>query len=249
MVGLIKKRRYASRVLDQITLFRGDSRAASLSATAAYFALQRDVAEIYAKLRKSGVVKMFGLSKPIKVFVMTVPNLAKLVRDNPENAALARAVRGVTGVTAAGVVQGTYRNWNAANAVFLHLPGSNNIWLSPNTLHVHTSGWLSENNARAGVPAPHRLALEMRRVLKPLGYDGWTYHNGHFRHNGSPFHSEVMLWDAPSKVEFVMDLPILKTPKGAQNRKGARNSKKTRNPTAAPARKPTAASPVRRRPG
>jgi hypothetical protein len=149
-----------------------------------------------------------------KLFVMTASNLAKLVRDNPEDAALARAVRGVTGVTAAGPIHGEkFRNWNAENRAVSRTPAPNIRRLSPNALHVHTGGYLSLNNRKTDVYASKRLALEMHRVLGPLGYDGWTYHDGHFRYSGNAFHSEVMLWDAPSKVHFVMDIPATTTTK------------------------------------
>jgi hypothetical protein len=216
------RRRYASQELDRLTfLYRGSGHLSPrLPADVAFFALHPDVAENYAHahrnfLRKNVVhqprVQVFKLSlifPHAKLFVMTVPNLAKLVRDNPENAALARAVRGVTGVTAAGPIHGEkFRNWNADNEAVLRTPAPNIRWLSPNALHVHTGGWLSPNNQKGDVYASKRLALEMRRVLGPLGYDGWTYHDGHFRYTGKAFHSEVMLWDAPSKVHFVMDMP------------------------------------------
>jgi len=216
------RRRYASQELDRFTfLYRGGGHLSPrLPADVAFFALQPDVAETYAHAhrdvaRKNVVdqprVQVFKLSLMFphaKLFVMTVSNLAKLVRDNPENAALARAVRGVTGVTAAGPIHGEkFRNWNADDEAVLRTPAPNIRWLSRNTLHVHTSGWLSPNNQKANVYASKRLALEMRRVLGPLGYDGWTYYLGHYRHDGHRFHSEVALWDAPSKVHFVMDMP------------------------------------------
>lgn len=42
-------------------------------------------------------------------------------------------------------------------------------------LQVHTEGYLTAANKQTGVYASKRLALEMKRILKPMGFDGWVY--------------------------------------------------------------------------
>jgi hypothetical protein len=181
-----------------IRLFRGfKSGNGSLPADVAFFAVEESMAEMY------GRVHMFVPLAPIKLFVMNLANLTKILRDNPDDVGLARAIRGVTG---AGTKEpwARYRNWNANDAAMVPLRTTG--WTSPDVLHVYTNGFISPSNRNAEIYASKRLALELRRLLEPLGYAGWTYFKGHYRHTGTLFHGEVMLWAAPSRVRFVADI-------------------------------------------
>jgi hypothetical protein len=68
---------------------------------------------------------------------------------------------------------------------------------------VATSNYLSKENKTKDVYAAKRLAIEMKRVLRDLGYDGWVYEsNAAVRastpislRRAVPFHEEVMLWN------------------------------------------------------
>lgn len=71
---------------------------------------------------------------------------------------------------------------------------------------VHTAGFLSNANRRAGVYASKRLALAARPLLEPLGFGGWKYEGTCFRTCGAKFPSEVMLWDAPARVRYIGDV-------------------------------------------
>lgn len=193
------RRRYASHeLLTHFHLFRGvRSENGRLPADVAFFAVEESMAELY------GRVYVFEPLAPIKLFVMNLANLTKILRDNPDDVALARAVRGVTG---AGTKESwaRYRNWNSNDTA--EVPFRTIGWTSPDVLHVYTNGFLSPSNRNAEIYASKRLALELRRLLQPLGYGGWTYFKGHYRHTGTPFHGEVMLWAAPSRVRLVAEI-------------------------------------------
>jgi len=87
-------------------------------------------------------------------------------------------------------------------------------------LHVNTSGYLSKENKRNDVYASKRLAKELQRILKPLGYDGWVYepkaairaapyYKKFFPSRDIPFHQEVMLWNNKKVVAVRLRLPSM----------------------------------------
>lgn len=109
---------------------------------------------------------------------------------------------------------------------------ANSAKSSNKRLQVNTSGFLTAENKKANIYASKRLALEMKRVLEPMGFDGWVYRSGAIRATKnarrsvpamvrlvaqsqtltstlanmaemttSSFHEEVMVWDAPHKLE------------------------------------------------
>lgn len=63
-------------------------------------------------------------------------------------------------------------------------------------LHSHNYVFAS-NRDTPEVYASLRLAMELKSVLQPLGFNGWVYPNDQVSRAGFPFtmHPEVLLWD------------------------------------------------------
>ena len=156
--------------------------------------------------KEYGRVHAFHPRRTLRLFKMSRDNLERIIRDNPRDAELARVIRGVTGV---GLRPGNrYREWDKFNNTVVPKAGKH----LRTTLFLHTSGHLSMKNIKTMTYSSKRLALELRRILVPLGFDGWVYGSEHKRVTqaawrrgmadaGGAFHREVMLWKAPSLVQ------------------------------------------------
>ena len=116
----------------------------------------------------------------------------------PAKSAAAKAVAGALAVATTGIL-----------ATGMHLPRRTNS----TKLEVHDKGFLSQEDFVSKTVASKRLALEMKKVLAPQGFDGWVYTDTQARARAlidprrlgggiGKFEREVMLWNPDTKLRL-----------------------------------------------